>query len=69
MSENYLKSNYFKKDYENGPFVASVKIGIRAKTKKIGQDSVTPSYKIFFLINYEIIYLTQKNELVYHFSF
>jgi len=67
MSESYLKSNYFKKGYENGPFVASVKIGIKAKQKK--KVKITPSYKIFVLIDDKIIYLTQKNELVYHFSF
>ena len=35
---------------KNGSFVASVKIGIKAKIKKKGQDTVTASYKIFFLI-------------------
>jgi len=30
-----------KNDYENCPFVASVKIGLKAKTKKIGQDTIT----------------------------
>ena len=34
MSENYSKLNYFKKDYEKGPFAASVKIDLKAKTKK-----------------------------------
>ncbi len=48
---------------ENGPFVTSVKIGLKAKTKK-GQDAVTSSYKIFFLVNNEIIYLMQITGLV-----
>ena len=34
MSENYSKLNYFKKDYEKGPFAASVKIDLKSKTKK-----------------------------------
>jgi len=34
MSENYSKLNYFKKDYEKGPIAASVKIDLKAKTKK-----------------------------------
>ena len=34
MSKNYLKLNNLKKnDYENGPLVASVKIGLKAKSK------------------------------------
>ena len=39
-----LKEN----DYENGPFVASVKIGLKAKTKQKSQNAVILSYKIFF---------------------
>ena len=38
---NLFKIKLLKKnDYENCPFVASVKIGLKAKTKK-GQDTVT----------------------------
>ena len=33
---------------ENGPFVTSVKIGLKTKIKKDGQDAVTSSYKTFF---------------------
>jgi hypothetical protein len=36
--------------------------------KKIEKDAVTSSYKIFFLIKNEIIYLMQKTGLVYYFS-
>ena len=59
-----LKEN----DYENGPFVASVKIGLKAKTKKKVQDNVTSSYKLFFLVKNGIINLIQKTGLFNLFS-
>ena len=57
-----------KKYYENGLCVVSVKIGHKTKTKKKGQDAVTSSNKIFFLVKNEIIYRMQKIRLVYIFS-
>jgi len=50
--QKILKFKLFKKIYhENSPFVASVKIGLKDKTKKNeGQDTVTPSYKTFFIV-------------------
>jgi hypothetical protein len=56
------------KNYENGPFVASVKIGFKAKTKKVSQDTVASSYKIFYLVKNENIYQMKKNGLVNLFS-
>jgi len=43
--------------------VTSVKIGLKAKTIKIGQDAISLSYRIFFLMKNEIIYLMQINGL------
>ena len=48
-------------------FVASVKIGLKDKKEEV-QDIITSSYKIFFLLKNQIIYLIQETGLVYHFS-
>ena len=33
MSENYSKLNYYKNDCAKGPFVVSIKIDLKTKTK------------------------------------
>ena len=45
-----FKNKLFKNKMtiENGPFVTSVKIGLKTKIKKDGQDAVTSSYKTLF---------------------
>ncbi len=50
-------------------FVAFVEIGSKAKTKKEGQNTVTSSCKIYFLVKNDIIYLMQKNGLLTIFEF
>ena len=50
-----------------GPFVASVKIGLKDKTKKKVKMLLLHHIKFFFLVKVEMIYLIQKNELVYLF--
>ena len=41
-----------------------LKKGLKAKTKKMSQHAVASSYKNFFLIKNEIIYLMRKSGLV-----
>jgi hypothetical protein len=49
--------------------VASVKINLKAKTKKKQkEDAVTSSLNFFLAVNNEIIFLMQKNGLVNHLS-
>ena len=51
-----MKKGHFK-------FLISVQIGLKAKVKKDGQDHVISSFKKYFLVKNEIIYLISKNGL------